>query len=53
MIDEKAKAILKRAFSVLNREQIENFRYHLRNETPVLCGRRTFISLEFVVDGYG
>lgn len=40
MIDEKAKAILLKAFSCLNAEEIENFRFHLRNETPVLCGLR-------------
>ena len=39
MIDEHAKTILKQAFSVLGAEGIENFRWHLRNETPVLCGR--------------
>lgn len=37
MIDEKSKSILKRAFSVLNDEQVENFRWNLKNETPVYC----------------
>lgn len=40
MDQEQAKAILKKAFSVLNDEQIENFRWHLANETPVLCLER-------------
>ena len=39
MIDEEAKAILKRAFSALRADEIENFRWHLRNETTVLCGK--------------
>jgi hypothetical protein len=29
---------LLRAFSILNKEEIENLRCHLKRETPVLCG---------------
>lgn len=38
MIDEKRKEVLKKAFSILTPAHLENFRWHLRNETPVLCG---------------
>lgn len=42
MIDEQKKAILKQAFSVLKPEHIENFRWHLQNETPVICGEPAY-----------
>lgn len=52
MIDEAAKAILKRALSDSTPEEIENLRFHLKNETPVLCGDR-FRYLDFVAHGAG
>ena len=52
MIDEEAKAILKKTFAILTPEQIENFRWHLRNETPVLCGHGGFIN-QYFCDGRG
>ena len=58
MIDEKAKEILKKAFRSLRTEGIENLRFHLKNETPVLAGNwrgmnRTFGGLPYIVDGAG
>lgn len=35
---EMAYRILRNAFSILDSQSIENFRYHLSRETPVLCG---------------
>ena len=52
VIDEAAKAILKRALSDSTPEEIENLRFHLKNETPVLCGDR-FRYLDFVAHGAG
>lgn len=37
-MQERFYAVLREAFSVLTPEQVENLRYHLDNETPVLCG---------------
>ena len=54
MIDEEAKAILKRALSDSTPEEIENLRWHLKNETPVICHERVdFSSLPWVEDGAG
>jgi hypothetical protein len=54
MIDEQAKVILKKAYSDCTREEIENLRWHLRNETPVLCGNDIpFRHQEFVRAGAG
>ena len=49
MIDNEAKEILKRAFSVLDAEQIDNFRHHLRMETPVCCQEKYL----YYLDGKG
>lgn len=58
MIDEKAKAILLRAFSCWDEQERENIRQHLRNETPVLCGAPfwtvpVFKNLEGTIDEGG
>ena len=58
MIDEQAKEILKKAFTVLSPEHIENLRYHLRNETPVLAAnwkgmRRAFSGVPYIDNGAG
>jgi hypothetical protein len=37
-MQEKCYAVLRESFRALTPEQLENFRHHLRNETPVLCG---------------
>jgi hypothetical protein len=34
---QQAYQVLRKAFSVLDAAQIENFIFHLKNETPVLC----------------
>lgn len=41
MTQQEAKTVLLKAFSVLTEEQRENSRWHLRNETPVLCGPKS------------
>ena len=58
MIDEKAKEILKKAFRSLRTEGIENLRFHLKNETPVLAGnwrgmRRAFSGMPYIDNGAG
>ena len=35
---EQPYRVLRTAFSVLTDQEIENFRHHLKAETPVLCG---------------
>ena len=52
MIDETKKTILKQAFKTLNAQHIENFRFHLKNESPVLCGKRAS-QLPYEFDGVG
>ena len=58
MIDEQAKEILKKAFGSLRAEEIENLRYHLRNETPVLARswrgmNRAFSGVPYIDNGAG
>ena len=58
MIDKKAKDILKKAFRSLRAGEIENLRYHLRNETPVLAGNwrgmhQAFCEIPYILDGAG
>lgn len=35
--DEAYETLLK-SFAVLDEKEVENFRFHLKNETPVFCG---------------
>jgi len=53
MNQEQARAILKKAFKALAPEHIENFRYHLRNETPVFCGVESVKFRYFNEHGHG
>ena len=50
MNQEEAKTILKQAFSALNTEELENFRYHLKRETPVWAGTPEVKNLFFSED---
>jgi hypothetical protein len=47
MIDEDAKEIIKVALADSTPEEVENLRWHLRRETPVLCGTRPFQDLPY------
>ena len=38
MSQKESYRVLRRAFSALDDQEIENFRHHLKRETPVLCG---------------
>lgn len=58
MTQSEAYDILVRAFTVLKPEEVENFRWHLRNETPVFCGKTsshcyTSYKADCEVDGRG
>ena len=50
MNQEEAKTILKQAFSALNDEELENFRHHLKRETPVWAGVPEVKNLYFSED---
>lgn len=39
-VQQQAYDTLRQAFSALDNAQIENLRFHLRKETPVLCRER-------------
>jgi hypothetical protein len=50
MTQAKAKALLLKAFSVLNKRHRANFRWHLKQGTRVLCGKQ---ASAFVLHGGG
>jgi hypothetical protein len=49
MTQEESYSVLVRAFSILDQQQVENFAWHLRRETPILCAARA----ENYIDGAG
>jgi hypothetical protein len=52
MINNEAKNIIKLAYLDSTEEEIENLRWHLKNETPVLCGKE-FSTIPFTDDKGG
>lgn len=54
MNQEDAKAVLKRAFSSLSDEELQNLRHHLKRETPVWSGSSEVKKLYFSTEsGFG
>lgn len=51
--EEEVHRIFMKAFSILDEEQIENIRYHLKNETPVFTGPDAIFNYSNLRTGVG